>query len=609
MAEVDHRIEAVGDLHDSGDIPEPRAGSACAILEESLVMFGGLGMSDFFNDVHSLDLGSGVWTQWNCGGVVPTPRGSAAHGVALGGSLVICGGRTALGVTRDVFLLDPRTRRWSHLEPVAGQQPEGREDAAGLVIEGQSKLLIYGGSSEDGSALGDLWIFDLYRSTWLAIDHHGDPPVHGLAAASAVMIPGRADGDYAIVHGGYDGSAYKGDTYLLDLQAFYWTKLEVDVIPRPRTHCVIHSRPNGDVLIFGGYSGAVALDDLWLLNFRKKVDRYGMVHLESSWEHVELPQSTSKFVTARGAPGFAFNLQKNALYVFGGCNGSQFLSSVSVFCFKTEDDRSSTSAARQHHNNISHWQPESIVKSSPHPPSSADSRHPLDTGNDSRIMHLVQTPGVDGGRNHGSPTPSSNGGDFRSPRGDTTAIYTHDVRMRAVTREELGNASGPPMRKQVVLRQQERTGYPATATSHDDVDDLEDAVQRLRASLHTEPHPRAASKPTDAANRNQSANPEHPYNVDERRPNVSTTEVSARSASRLRSQGGSSSPHHEHQGNSLPTSPTSKERRIELLEDENERLRNENAMLRRELELLRQQSSESSPRKRQKTPVRSRTWI
>lgn len=322
------------ELADGGNVPPPRAGAVSCVSNNELVVFGGVGLADFYNDLYALDLDTLRWECWGTGsGECPTPRGGACGVLVSRGVFCVCCGRNEQGLHSDAYVLEVAQRRWHRVRP-NGRSPPPREDALAVAHAGH-EVVLYGGTGPDSCVRSDLWVLHTRRATWNLVSSTGESPRRGLSAAAAQPLGPH----HALVFGGYDGESYKADLYTLDLCTYVWRVVDVhaSVVPRPRTHCAMWVLPSGDAVVFGGYAGAVALADGWAIavlpgatggDDRNAVSHPGSVPRSSGW--VSLPFSAGgNPVSARGAAAAAAASERGLL-LFGGCNGTHFLSTVAA---------------------------------------------------------------------------------------------------------------------------------------------------------------------------------------------------------------------------------------------------------------------------------------
>lgn len=110
----------------------------------------------------------------------PTPSARAGHTAidltdgAHKNKIVMFGGSSdantqeALDENGRVWIFDPETLHWSHLDPadIAGQRPEARSGHAMVAAPGNSVIIHGGHQSKASTSLTDTWRFDLTNRVW-----------------------------------------------------------------------------------------------------------------------------------------------------------------------------------------------------------------------------------------------------------------------------------------------------------------------------------------------------------------------------------------------------------------------------------------------------------
>uniref|UniRef100_A0A7M4EGZ1 Kelch domain containing 4 n=1 Tax=Crocodylus porosus TaxID=8502 RepID=A0A7M4EGZ1_CROPO len=128
---------------------------------------------------------------------------------------------------------------------------------AAVVPQAGGQLWVFGGefASPDGEQFyhyKDLWVLHLATKTWEQIKAAGGPSGrsgHRMVACKRQLI----------VFGGFHESArdyiYYNDVYAFNLDTFTWSKLSPSGLgPAPRSGCQMSTTPEGNVVIYGGYS-------------------------------------------------------------------------------------------------------------------------------------------------------------------------------------------------------------------------------------------------------------------------------------------------------------------------------------------------------------------
>jgi hypothetical protein len=145
--------------------------------------------------------------------------------------------------------------------------PAAREHAAMVVDEAGKRIVMIGGSgyAPQGTALGDIWQFDLTSKTWTEITNAtGDvPPPAG--SRRVAQVPGQPT---AYLFGGYgDNFVLFDDFYRVDVSGggLAFKKLTNSTSPSPRgLHGFSYDSETNRFFTFGGISLSGVAGDLWM---------------------------------------------------------------------------------------------------------------------------------------------------------------------------------------------------------------------------------------------------------------------------------------------------------------------------------------------------------
>jgi len=255
-------------LNPTGTKPIPRDGHLMVYdsTHDRMLVFGGLDEgNNELNDVWSLTLGATpAWTQLNPAGTAPPARfGACGVYDPVGDRLVIFGGSGNL-LYSDVWALTlSGTPTWSQLSP-SGTPPAARFLAGSARNPVTNRMVIFGGT--DNTLFNDVWTLTLSGApAWTQISASGTPPSQRYEP-TAIYDQSH---DRLVVFGGFDGFTYLGDTWALSLTgAPAWTLLvPTGLSPSPRYgHTAIYDSVRKSMLVYGGFDG-VTHDDTYELLF------------------------------------------------------------------------------------------------------------------------------------------------------------------------------------------------------------------------------------------------------------------------------------------------------------------------------------------------------
>uniref|UniRef100_A0A803WDJ8 Kelch domain containing 4 n=1 Tax=Ficedula albicollis TaxID=59894 RepID=A0A803WDJ8_FICAL len=156
----------------------------------------------------------------------------------------------------DLYIYHIRKNSWAKLD-IPNPPPRRCAHQAAVVPTAGGQLWIFGGefASPNGEQFyhyKDLWVLHLATKTWEQIKAPGGPSGrsgHRMVACKRQLI----------VFGGFHESArdfiYYNDVHTFNLDSFTWSKLApAGVGPAPRSGCQMTPTPEGNIIIYGGYS-------------------------------------------------------------------------------------------------------------------------------------------------------------------------------------------------------------------------------------------------------------------------------------------------------------------------------------------------------------------
>mmetsp|Transcript_1956 Transcript_1956/g.2549 ORF Transcript_1956/g.2549 Transcript_1956/m.2549 type:complete len:256 (+) Transcript_1956:104-871(+) len=214
-------------------------------------------MEDSVNDNNNssglIELNDWVWyefpqTQKNN----PSPR-QLHTGVVYGDEWFIFGGFAKDQPLDELWCLSLVTKDWRLMKKSIRAWPKARHSHTATIRSTTSKsgkladsMIIFGGVTENGEILNDVWEYSFKKSSWNKLETEGDVPVPRWGH-SAVIFQNEL-----WVFGGFTNS-WNNDFYCLNLATRKWRKINAEGAPTAR-HFHSANVYNDRMYIFGGLS-------------------------------------------------------------------------------------------------------------------------------------------------------------------------------------------------------------------------------------------------------------------------------------------------------------------------------------------------------------------
>ncbi|KAG5987259.1 hypothetical protein E4U43_005166 [Claviceps pusilla] len=249
-----------------GEFPLPLRAMTCTAVGRKLVVFGGGDGPDYYNDVYVLDTMNFRWTKPRIvGDKVPSKR--RAHTACLYKmGIYVFGGGDGVRALNDIWRLDvsdSTKMSWRLISaPVKASSSSDKKEtcpkARGYHTANMvgSKLIIFGGS-DGGECFDDVWIYDIDKHLWKAVNMS---VTYRRLSHTATIV-----GSYLFVLGGHDGSDYCNDVLLLNLVTMTWDKRRV--YGKPPSERGYHGTVLYDsrLIVIGGFDGTEVYGDVTIL--------------------------------------------------------------------------------------------------------------------------------------------------------------------------------------------------------------------------------------------------------------------------------------------------------------------------------------------------------
>ncbi|OMJ94323.1 hypothetical protein SteCoe_2523 [Stentor coeruleus] len=131
-------------------------------------------------------------------------------------------------------------------------------------------MYVFGGMSEIGVYLNDMWKFDLENNYWSAVIMQGNVP-----SPRASFSCTQPNGQFFIIYGGKDDKNIFSDMYAFRTDTNFWIELTaITVTPAPRYNaCIVYD--NFKIYIIGGQNAQGSFKEIWYYDYIEST--YGYV--------------------------------------------------------------------------------------------------------------------------------------------------------------------------------------------------------------------------------------------------------------------------------------------------------------------------------------------
>lgn len=167
--------------------------------------------------------------------------------------------------------------------------PPPREHAQVIFHQEEGYVYVFGGSGYS-PYLGDMtdfWRYDVATQEWAEITPVGEPPASGASR----RVAGTWGSGSALIFGGYSGgqeaNATNNELYRVTASGGELTFENIaqeDAPPARSLHGFVFDAAESRYFLFGGFTGAAILSDLWTMKLDGNV---------AKWEELSLPETPS----------------------------------------------------------------------------------------------------------------------------------------------------------------------------------------------------------------------------------------------------------------------------------------------------------------------------
>ncbi|KAJ3428815.1 hypothetical protein M0812_24149 [Anaeramoeba flamelloides] len=271
---------------EEGEVPSPRFGHTMSLVGNTIIIFGGTNGKKRFGDLHLFSVEESIWSN-NPETYGDHPSARSGHSASvIGNQLWIFGGRSQNGqFLNDLFCFDHETYIWYQLE-IDGNIPSPRAWHVSNFVDEQ--LIIFGGGSIS-KTFDDVWVYELRSEKWYEADVKGREPQPRYAHSSVKI------GNRIWYFGGV--SAFDEDipTTILDMETATWDYVNEDgdcPLIRSRHISSIFDEEKEQILLFSGeYEGGYS-NEFYILDTHYKK---GMIDLKNQLNNDKIEEmETSK---------------------------------------------------------------------------------------------------------------------------------------------------------------------------------------------------------------------------------------------------------------------------------------------------------------------------
>ncbi|CDR96133.1 kelch repeat domain containing protein, putative [Babesia bigemina] len=257
--------------------------TASAFSATTLYTFGGEWQGTYSRDLRQFDFFKKTWTSVEVGGTAPARRAGATL-TKLASALYLIGGHNENGTIGSIHKYDIITNKWHNVQ-ISGDVNFIPRSGHAACTDGQNRIFVFGGYSDEGLFLNDLYEIHLSSksnpesnaqqidatfkllSTDRTITCHTDLNAGALNPSPKEHASMEIVDGVLYLFGGYSYGGSCGDgMWTFDLKTSKWTALESEMSPPPMEG--MSSITMGrSVLFFGGcdfsYNSSRCYNDLW----------------------------------------------------------------------------------------------------------------------------------------------------------------------------------------------------------------------------------------------------------------------------------------------------------------------------------------------------------
>ncbi|MCA8958630.1 MAG: hypothetical protein KDC87_21315 [Planctomycetes bacterium] len=247
--------------------PAARSGASAMVTLSDVEMFGGRTAAGVSSELWTFDMSTSTWSQQLISGPLARDKSVLVYDLTNYRG-VLFGGRNAQGAAlADTWLLTTPTSRYTWTDAKPTVAPAARFDAAAEWDPNTRRVVLFGGS--DGTRFfGDTWSWD--GKVWTQLAPSASPPAR--AGARLVYDSARLR---LLLFGGEDASGVRGDTW--SWNGVTWQPVPTATIPGAgkglTDYCATFDPVRDRLVLFGGFDGTGLGRNTWEFDGQDWIDR------------------------------------------------------------------------------------------------------------------------------------------------------------------------------------------------------------------------------------------------------------------------------------------------------------------------------------------------
>jgi len=238
-----------------------------------------------------------IWTQLNSSNLPLARYASRSVYVPSSNSMLIFGGQGSSAFLNDLWSYSISSNSWTQLN--SSTSPSVRAGHTAIYLSSSNSMLVFGGYT-GGGWLNELWSYNISSNSWTQLNSSTSPSVR--SENTAIYL---SSSNSMLVFGGYTGASWVNDLWSYNISSNTWVQLNPpNPLPSARAgHTAVYVSSSNSMLVFGGYNGASWLNDLWSYNISS-----------NTWSQLNPPNPLP--------PGrfghVAIYDSSNSMFIFGG---------------------------------------------------------------------------------------------------------------------------------------------------------------------------------------------------------------------------------------------------------------------------------------------------